>query len=287
MGQTNPDERIFRLGKVVSVEDTQGKMRIKTRITPEDNYLSDNELPYSYPLLPKHFHIAPKEDELVLIITNRIGEVKSKRWFIGPLISQQYFLNEENFLSASEEYIDALPNPDFNPENEGTLPDKEDIAIQGRNNADLIFKDNEVRLRCGFKKNRIAKPEEKLLFNKEDLSYIQMKYKNLRDKNGEQFSSSINIVADRINLLTHDSLTNFELNDRKQLITDEELIKIVNNAHPVIFGDSLVDYLKQLAEIIKTHTHPFPNNPPCLTTPQKDVLNTDLTKMLSQGIRVN
>lgn len=124
MGQTNPDERIFRLGKVVSVEDTQGKMRIKTRITPEDNYLSDNELPYSYPLLPKHFHIAPKEDELVLIITNRIGEVKSKRWFIGPLISQQYFLNEENFLSASEEYIDALPNPDFNPENEGTLPIK-------------------------------------------------------------------------------------------------------------------------------------------------------------------
>ena len=37
--------------------------------------------------------------------------------------------------------------------------DREDVAIQGRNNADLIFKENEARLRCGFKKNIWSKGE--------------------------------------------------------------------------------------------------------------------------------
>ena len=103
----------------------------------------------------------------------------------------------------------------------------------------------------------------------------------------DAFNSAINIVADRINLLSHDSTTPFTLNDRKELITEKELLKILETAHPLIYGDELVNFLKQLIEVIRTHTHPFSMDPPCFTTPQTKVLDTDLDAMLSQSIKCN
>lgn len=291
---TPTDDKIFRECEVLSVNDDQAGLRIKVRIYPDDNECKTiNDLPYCYPLMPKHFHINPKVGEMVLIITNVIGETTDRRWFIGPIISQQYALNYDPFKFSARSILDngkvvsPLPRPELNPDNDGTCPDREDIAIQGRQNTDLILKDNEVRLRCGFKKEPNGLPKNALLFNSEDLSYIQMKYKRLKDNKGREFSSSINLVADRINLLSHDSRTPFTLNDRKSLITDEELVKILENAHPLIYGDDLVSFLKQLIEVIRTHTHPFAMDPPCFTTPQNKVLNTDLDNMLSQSVRTN
>lgn len=281
------DDKIFRECEVVSVNDEQACLRIKVRLHPEDNYTSDEDLPYCFPLLPKHFQVNPKVGEMVLVITSRLGVAKSRRWFIGPIISQQYMLEEEPFMSATTQYLTPLPRPELNPENEGGYPDREDVAVQGRNNADLIFKDSEVRLRCGFKKEPNGLPKNSLLFNKEDLSYIQMKYKRMKDNKDREFSSCINIVADRINLLSHDSTTPFTLNDKKELIDEKEMLRILKEAHPIIYGDKLVDFLKLLIEVIRTHTHAFPMSPPCLTTPQVNVMNTDLDAMLSQSIKCN
>ena len=66
------------------------------------------------------------------------------------------------------------------------------------------------------------------------------------------------------------------LNDTKELITEKELKKILEKAHPLIYGDELVNFLTQLIEVIRTHTHPFAMDPPCFTTPQTKVLDTDL-----------
>ena len=288
------DDKIFRECEVLSVIDDKGGLRIKVRIHPDDSDCETiDDLPFCYPLLPKHFHINPKVGEMVLVITSVLGLTKGRRWFIGPIISQQYNLNYDPFNFSAKSILDKgkmatpLPRPDLNPDNEGSYPDREDIAIQGRQNADLILKDNEVRLRCGFKREPVGKPENTLLFNREDLSYIQMKYKKLKDHKGKDFASSINIVADRINLLSHDSKTPFTLNDRKSLITDEELVKILEKAHPLPYGDELIEFLKQLIEVIRTHTHPFAMDPPCFTTPQIDVLNTNLDEMLSNSVRIN
>ena len=281
------DDKIFRECEVVSVNDEQACLRIKVRLHPEDNYTADEDLPYCFPLMPKHFQVNPKVGEMVLVITSRLGASQSRRWFIGPIISQQYMLGEDPFMSATTQYLKMLPRPELNPENEGSYPDREDVAVQGRKNADLILKDNEVRLRCGFQKEPNGLPKNALLFNKEDLSYIQMKYKRMKDHKGKTFNSAINIVADRINLLSHDSITPFTLNDKKELITDKELIKILEQAHPLIYGDELVDFLKQLIEVIRTHTHPFAMDPPCFTTPQTKVLDTDLDAMLSNSIKIN
>ena len=248
------DDKIFRECEVVSVNDEQACLRIKVRLHPEDNYTADEDLPYCFPLMPKHFQVNPKVGEMVLVITSRLGVSQSRRWFIGPIISQQYMLGEDPFMSATTQYLTPLPRPELNPENEGSYPDREDVAVQGRKNADLILKDNEVRLRCGFKKEPNGLPKNTLLFNKEDLSYIQMKYKRMKDHKGNTFNSAINIVADRINLLSHDSTTPFTLNDRKELITEKELLKILETAHPLIYGDELVNFLLKLSEHIHIHS---------------------------------
>ena len=281
------DDKIFRECAVVSVNDENACLRIKVRLQPEDNNTAVEDLPYCFPLLPKHFQVNPKVGEMVLVITSRLGVSQSRRWFIGPIISQQYMLREDPFISATTGYFSLLPRPELNPENEGSYPDREDVAVQGRKNSDLILKENEVRLRCGFQKEPNGLSQNSLLFNKEDLSYIQMKYKRMKDHKGNTFNSAINIVADRINLLSHDSTTPFTLNDKKELITEKELIKILEKAHPLIYGDELVDFLKQLIEVIRTHTHPFSMDPPCFTTPQTKVLDTDLDAMLSQSIKCN
>ena len=187
------DDKIFRECEVVSVNDENACLRIKVRLQPEDNNTAVEDLPYCFPLLPKHFQVNPKVGEMVLVITSRLGVSQSRRWFIGPIISQQYMLREDPFISATTGYFSLLPRPELNPENEGSYPDREDVAVQGRKNSDLILKENEVRLRCGFQKEPNGLSQNSLLFNKEDLSYIQMKYKRMKDHKGKTFNSAINM----------------------------------------------------------------------------------------------
>lgn len=290
----NDDNIIIRLCEVLSVDDEQAGLRIKVRLEPEDGDIDDiDDLPYAFPLLPKHLHINPKIGECVMVILAAQGEAKGNRFFVGPLISQQYQLNYDPFYFSSRcllkgDQVDKpLVDPSMNPDNEGTLPDREDIAIQGRQNCDIILKDNEIRLRCGFKKEPLATPKNTLIFNKLDLAYIQMRYKSMKDNNGNSFSSCINIVADRINLLSHDSRTYADITDRNDLITDESMLDILDNCHPLIYGDRLVEFLTKLIAIFSRHTHPFSMDPPSFNSADKDTLATDMTKMLSQSIRIN
>ena len=73
----------------------------------------------------------------------------------------------------------------------------------------MWLKDEELRLMCGHKpqwKNRSVTERAdpgSLTFNKENLGYIQMRYDNFRDKKNNEFHSVINMVADRINLISH------------------------------------------------------------------------------------
>lgn len=285
---------IIRFCEVLSVVDDKAGLRIKVRLEPEDancKYIDD--LPYCFPLLPKLIHINPKVGECVMVILTDIDSPKGNRLFIGPVISQQYGLNYEPFrfqsraLLNGNNYAKPLPDPIMNADNDGSYPDREDIALQGRQNADVILKNNEVRIRCGFKRWPNGKPEDTLLFNRDNLSYIQMKYKKMQDEKNKEYSSCINLVADKINLLSHNSKTVFNLNNPKDLITDDEQLNIEKNAHPMIYGDELIDFLKKLIEVIKTHTHSFPMDPPCFNEPKTKVLNTDLDTMLSKSIKFN
>ena len=53
-------DNILKIAKVIQNNDENCGFRIKARIFSEDDNLSDNELPYAFPLLPKMMHVLPK-----------------------------------------------------------------------------------------------------------------------------------------------------------------------------------------------------------------------------------
>lgn len=286
------DNYIIRLCTVINVIDDSYGLRIKVRLDYEDNGKEDKDLPYCFPLLPKLLHINPRIGELVFVILQSQGQPAGNRFFIGPIISQPYFINEEFTYQAQSlfqgiQVCQPLPHPQMNPDNIGTLPDREDVALQGRQNADVVLKPNQLLLRCGFKKNPIASADKTLVFNDKDLAYIQLKYGNYTDKKENKFNSVVNIVGDRINLLSHDSGTYFDLGDRKDLINDETLLDILDRAHPLVYGDKLIEFLKKFIMVFMNHQHPWAQLPPCLLEPHKKILQTNLDDMLSNAIHIN
>ena len=148
---------LIRFCEVLSVTDDNAGFRIKVKLMPEDRECETiDDLPYCFPLIPKQLHINPKIGECVLVFLSTLESGNSNRFFIGPLISQDYFLNFDPYYYQSRCLLNGgnsakpLPKPEMNPENDGTLPERTDIALRGRQNTDIILKDNELRLRCGF-----------------------------------------------------------------------------------------------------------------------------------------
>lgn len=294
----------FYFCRVESVFDENDGLRIKVRIpTVDPNERADpylERVPYAFPLLPKHLHVNPRVGEMVLVFIQNSNAPKVGRFFIGPIISQQYMLDYDPFNYSAQVLTDgsqignALPIPSTNPENIGSIPDRNDIVIQGRQNCEVALKPNELRLRCGFKSMPTAEdPSKRLLNNSVSPAYIQMKYKRsfsesgrMRD-DGDSFKSEINIVADRINILSHDSSTYFNLADREELINKEELKKIYELAHPLPYGDELMELLREVIRIFLNHTHPYAMLPPALNASDKNILNRDLTELLSKSVRIN
>lgn len=286
---------VIYMCEVKVVDDDKGGLRIKVQIPTVDTTNDPDDWPWVFPLLPKHININPKLHETVLVIMQDTDKTRGNRYFIGPLINQQYFLNfadKNNAGSLIESEMGRWrqqPHFKLNPVNEGTVPDREDIALQGRENADLILKPHELQLRCGFKLNpNDPIPQNRLAFNKIDPAFIQMKYDNFRDEFDKPYSSVVNIVADRINLLSHDSPEAFNLAEGKGYLIDaEKQLKICNAAHPLAYGDKLIEFLKLFISLFRNHTHPWAQDKPKFNAVDESTLSTELDQFLSKSIKIN
>ena len=293
---------LIYFAEVKDTYDPLGADRVRTRIQDLDHKYDPDQpeagnYPFATPLLPKHLHVKPQVGERVLVLFQRMGADESNRFYIGPLISQPYFMEwerdgDQQAVLEGSSATPARQHPNMDPENEGVLPENKDISLEGHKNTELVLKDNEVRLRCGYKETPDAqKGEHKLHRNRTDQGYIQMKFdkdnRNHTDRD-KAYASSINIVADRINILSHDSVDAFDLNDSKSLITDDTMSKILKEAHPTVYGDLLIKYIESLVNVFRTHTHPFSMDPPCLNMADESAINTSqLEGMLSKSIRVS
>lgn len=297
MANTDDISKI-RLCRVLSVDDPQAGGRIQVRFTPEDSDITeDNNLPWCFPFMPKMFHCKPKRGETVIVLAPEAP--KANRFYIGPIISQDYNLFAEKNQHTSKMFLGTggvakpLPKPATDPENDGTYPDDEDIAVRGRGNTDVILHEDQkenrsdIRIRCGFKKYCLGPAETALKFNDKDLAYILMRYKKSKDHRDKEYTSSVNIVADRINLLSHDTKTPFDLGDKQNLITDEQMKLILEKAYRLPYGDILVDFLKDFIDVFKNHEHSWAQQPPSLSDDDKTVLNPNWDDMLSQSVRIN
>lgn len=313
MAQDIHNDYNFALCDVVwdASDDKSEGYRIKVRIPGTDDPNTKTEdLPYCFPIMPKLLLMNPKKGEKVFVFFQKHSPF-SFRTFIGPIMMQDYMLNyapgsapdgrtmfTANDLShpdllregdrTSEKLMGPFEAPSRNPENQGTIPPLNSIVLRGRANTDIILKDDETQIRCGYKVNPYEKDTKlKLRYNSVDPGYIQLRYKKSKDEKGNEFKSSVNIVADRINLLSYDSPSYIEKLGEKDLVDDKRLEEVFKKAHPLPYGDELVAFLKDFVRVFREHSHPFHQEPPCLSTANTDAISVNLDDILSKSIRIN
>ena len=290
---------IFYYGKVLSNEDELGASRIRARISGVDDSLEFENVPYAFPMVQKALHVIPKAGETVLIFIPDVKNPNIDRMYIGPIISQPQLLFKDNEIFSAKSTLDSgikqpKPAPFTIPENRGVYPNINDIALQGRNNSDIILKEKEVQIRAGQFDSKVAKGDIPK-FNKINPSYIQIKHdvnlvKATDNSNGE-IGGVINMVSNKINLLTHkNGSPRFTLNDQNTLISESELQKIIDEAHPIVFGDDLIEFLEVFIEAFINHVHAYPGLKPQDYSGSNDIdrlLEYDLQSFLSKNIKIN
>ena len=285
-----------------------------------DNSNNDNDrLPNCFPLIPKMLSPIPKVGETVLLFMYSADDRYSDRFYVGPLISNLNLIDKQTLNAGSTANLSTgfyLPQKDLsNVESvKGVYADYDSnntYTLNGRDNADIVFKPSEVLIRAGkFISN---KPLE---FNNINPAYIQI-------KNGFNYTDNVNnaivaitgigtpsetkkisvnnIVADKINLLTYNGSPNFNLTERDLInsttpyITDDEMNTILSTAHPLVFGDILLEYLKALRVAFDSHIHnhfgmapPTDNKTLGNAVSQFKILAPKLeSTMLSKNIKIN
>ena len=280
----NNNDTILKIGYVESIDDEYAAGRIRASVVG-DEYI--NETPYAYPLLPYMVHVMPKVGEAVLLVYSKLGNT-SQRFYIGPIIHQPQFVNKDSFgdaISMLKGYNDrTLPSVERIPNTHGAYPKKDEIAIMGRKDTDLIFSDNDVRLRCGVHKTSKYAPLE-CEFNKQTPTFIKLKQHDNKFNNNTNTTATI--VSENINLISTVGTPEFNVSDVNESISDEEMAKIIENAHQLPYGDKLVEFLKLLLRAFNAHTHSYHNLPPIPDSTYNAVNNFNLNDILSKNVKIN
>ncbi len=301
-----------QIGVVVSTDDQQGLGRIKVSIPGPamkggDEGTAVSDLPWCFPMIPKFFTSTPKVGEAVFIFIFDNQKTHSDRLYLGPIISQLDTLGNDQISSSLNPFTFAVltPKVDINriPALNGVFPSTEDVSIQGRYNTDLIFKKNEILIRAG--KFVESTPNENnpypFEFNPTTQGYIQIRYDApltaAKENETQERGSVTNIIANKINLLTHKEGTpRFDLANQENQLSDEELLKILATAHQLPFGDVLIEYLRLLKAAFLNHVHNGHGRPPTDLVAggaKQDVAefkknSEDLeNRMLSKNVRIN
>lgn len=263
---------LIDIGEVISITDPNYLGRIKVRIKGPrnrggDDGIIDNDLPWAFPLIPKHLSSQPKVGEAVFILTFNKDKKHVDRLYLGPIISQPQQLGYDPlYVSAIRGFSFASEAPSVSvatiPQLKGVFPDQQDVSIQGRFNTDITQKTNEIVIRAG--KFNVTKPDANnpypFTFNAKTQGYIQIKndaiIKPKSDSEDAEKGTVTNIVSSKINLITHkDGSPRFNVTNQDNLISDEELARILEEAHQMVFGDILLEYLKLLKDALLYHVH--------------------------------
>jgi hypothetical protein len=272
--------RIVYWGEVISNNDEYESGRLKIRIPDLDNMINDSDLPYSYPFLPKFFHIIPKQGEVVRILLENPDHPQRGRLWMGSIISQLQNIQYDGIYTAlSTTHLGVTkPQPSLSqyPDAEDVFPDKDDVALIGRKNNDIILKDNKNLIRVGkhLKNNPLKK-------NKKNPSIILQDFTN-KDKNNNPISENI-IMSDKIAIISHDGIPLFRSYD----LDNEYKNKIFKDGHPLGRGDVIVKSLEMIRDALIQHIHPYHGVP----SDPNDVIiklqKIDFESILQKNIVIN
>jgi len=251
--------------------------RLKVKLTGSEEIICA-------PLLPKHLSIIPKikQGVFVLSATHKKSIAKDQivnGYWVGPLISQFDKLEDEDAESAKSLIPEGPTRPGTDIEDiskaKGLYPNNDDISIQGRGSGDLILKDKQSVLRIAKFKN-----DNRLVFNNNNIGYLQL-------KDNEDNTSTINVVANKINLISHNGSHTYNLSDREELINSDSQKQIEEQSQSIVYGEKLVEFLSLIKQYVLSHTHPYHGLPSDPTQTKLDVLSFDLESILNKNIKTN
>jgi len=283
---------------VVSTDDPLSQNRIKARIVSLDNNgqivggkdrdVPNENLVYCIPLLPEFFHVRPLVDEMVFIILENPSDNSAPRYWIGPIISSQIKLKYQSYQEAIKIFdvssfnVNLALNNNFKAD--AVLPQQSDVAVQGRDDADLILKQREACMSAGkFVPNTVD-------INTVSPSNIQLKQFDNQSGNLKTFSQA-NIQSTNINL--YSPIGKYRSKDMEKFETNEFLKSfgdLANTLHPAVFGDELIKLLDIIIRVLLTHIHTSQN--PLLPTPDSQTLQSysvegNLQNIVSNVVRIN
>lgn len=311
--QHTQDFKNIAIGQVVDVNDPTSSGRIKVSIKGSvskggDDSIPISELAWCFPMVPKFFSSRPNVGEAVLVFTFSNQKSHIDRLYLGPIISQPQFLNNDPISATALsgfEFGHIAPAVSVNtiPELNGVFPSADDVAVQGRDNADITFKHSEVLLRAGkfITTEKTTNNPFNFTFNNKTQAYIQIKDNAIlaaaTDTTKEVKGSVTNIVASKINLLTHkDGSPLFNITNQDDLISNDELLRILDEAHPIAFGDVQLEYMRLMKDALINHVHNGNGNKATDLTASGNKQALALFKkkadaleaqMLSKNIRIN
>lgn len=116
---------------------------------------------------------------------------------------------------------------------------------------------------------------------------VREEVEEIEENEFTEFAGSVmNIVADKINFLSHKSANNYNLADPTSQINEETQLEINSTAHPMVYGDRLVELLSLIKSFVQTHVHNYPGNPPIQADIERKIVNFDLNSLLDNNIRL-
>jgi len=166
--------------------------------------------------------------------------------------------SRDQALNKSKEFIDANRGDKWKIKSEA----QDLISIYGGANNVAIFNSEPIEVRKKIKEVKLVQSET-------------------------EKSSVINVVADKINLLSHKGDKTFNITDPKNLITDDEQEIINNTAHPVVYGDNLVQFLKLIKLFVNSHVHAYHGSKPDQSDVVKNINDFTLETILNKNINTN
>lgn len=265
-------------------------------------------VPYCFPLLPKNLQILPKLGEMCLVLVEDIKNPQQNRYWIGSLFSQKSKLSYEKSQSGADLLnknvvpgISRKLNQNLEKRGDftGGFPEKFDISLMGRNNADIVLPTNkekgdrinskgEVLIRAGkFKFN----PFGELELNTKNPGFLRIKTANqLGDF--ENTSTHSMLYSDYISLVSYknsdgSSGVPFIRQINPLIETDRELFNFHDSLSPLVRGDRLVTFLELLVNYVKNHNHPYPKLPATNANSKPEIEKFNLKSILSPHIRIN
>lgn len=110
----------------------------------------------------------------------------------------------------------------------------------------------------------------------------------IKDQNEfDQFAgSAMNFVAEKINLLSHLSAKNYNLTNPEGMIDGQTQVEINSTAHPMVYGDNLVEFLNLIKIYVANHVHPYNGLPADKDEILKKIMNYNFDNLLDKNIRL-